>query len=124
MIRNCWPKEVKYQGPVSSLQLAIAVTYCSSTFEDAVKTVLSVLVPTPHSAGVLERLLKAGHSTKHPAASLSLLDAIVENDGFPVESIKRDLIENLRAIRSVSLDLANDHRFKRLSEYAGGIDNP
>jgi hypothetical protein len=116
LLTDVWPLEVELEDEASSDNLARLVSCCGTEFESAVQTVAPRLTKIAKLHGLLFAFQKKDHTDRYPAATLTLLDAIIgdhhEVSGMPY------LRELLTRIAHADPLLSQDPRYLRLDALA------
>jgi hypothetical protein len=108
--RDIWPKARDRATDLIAEALARLCIAAGREFPAALEAVRPWLRRLDHSNYVVHRLKLAGLCANFPQASLELLDAVVNRDGWPID----ELGECLDAVRRAAPALANDPRFMDL----------
>lgn len=112
--QDIWPKsrQLASNGIASSLaRLSIAAR---GEFPSALSAVLDWLRAIEHPDHVVHRLHESGLARRFPEDTLSLLNAVLDDQPWA----PRKLGQCLDAISLASPALLQDHRYRRLTEYA------
>lgn len=112
--QDIWPKsqQLASNGIANSLaRLSIAAR---GEFPSALASVLDWLRPIEHPDFVIHRLHESGLAGRFPEDALRFLNAVVGDQPW----VPRELGQCLEAISLASPALLQDHRYRRLTEYA------
>jgi hypothetical protein len=110
---HAWPKEPGLQSSGVSYAFAEAVIFTGDTFPEAVARISPLVGPIDHGWRILTKLKEKGHVERFPAASLELIDKLI--DDHPPRWFG-DLNGFLDDVRGVDQQLESDGRFQRLKE--------
>lgn len=112
--QDIWPKsqQLASNGIANSLaRLSIAAR---GEFPSALSAVLDWLQPIEHPDYVIHRLHESGLAGRFPEDALRFLNAVLDDQPW----VPRELGQCLDAISHASPALLQDHRYRRLTEYA------
>lgn len=112
--QGIWPKSLSLTSNAIAESLARLSIAARGHFPAALIAVLDWLQPIEHPNFVVRRLHESRLSERFPEDALRLLDAIIGNQPW----VPRELIQCLTAISRAASPLLQDHRYKRLAEYA------
>jgi len=111
--QNIWPKSrdlVTSNIAESLIRMSIAA---GRQFPEALKTIYDWLVSIEHMHYVTHMLHESGLCSSHPETALRLLDAVVDEQGWP----STDLLTCMQAIAEQQTNLAERPEYRRLMEY-------
>ena len=109
-----WPKRRDLASERIAGSLALLAISAREQFPAALSTVIGWLSSLEHPHFVVHHLHESGLANQFPVYALRLLDAIIDNQ----PRAPRELGQCLNAISQASSELAQDHRYQRLVEYA------
>ncbi len=112
--QQVWPKSRNLASNSIAESLVRMSIAARGEFPAALSTVIDWLQPIEHPHYVIHLLDESKLAIRFPEDTLRLLDAIIENQPWP----DRELGQCLDAISQTKPDLLEDHRFRRLAEYA------
>lgn len=112
--KEAWPREIRFQTPQASGQLAHLAQSCEEDFPDAVSVILPFVVPTEQLDLTTNRMAQGGElalAKRFPAATLDLLDRLLSD----VQSTAPyDLGAVLDLVAAGAPSLKADRRWRRL----------
>ena len=111
---DIWPKSLDLASNSIAESLARLAIAARGQFPAALSAVIEWLRPIEHPYFVVNRLHESGLANQFPKDTLRLLDTVIDDQPWP----SRELGQCLNAISQASSKLAQDHRYKRLLEYA------
>lgn len=112
--QRVWPKSRDLASNSIAESLARLCIAAGGEFPSTLATVVDWLKPIEHPYYVVHRLQESGLCTRFPEAALRLLDAVLTDQRWA----PRELGQCLDAIAQAMPDLRQDHRFRKLAEYA------
>jgi hypothetical protein len=116
LITDVWPLEVDLEDEASSGNLVRLASCCGTEFENAVQTVAPRLAKIARPLSLLFAFRGKDHPDRYPAATLTLLDAIIgDYDEIWATQYLREL---LTRISRADPTLSEDPRYLRLDALA------
>lgn len=112
--QDIWPKSQQLASNGIAESLARLSIAARGEFPSALSAVLDWLRPIEHPDYVIHRLHESGLAGRFPADALRLLNAVLDDQPW----VPRELGQCLDAISLASPALLQDHRHRRLTEYA------
>jgi len=112
--QNIWPKSQQLASNSIAQSLARLSIAARGEFPSALSAVLDWLRPIEHPDYVIHRLHESGLAGRFPEDALRLLNAVLDDQPW----VPRELGQCLDAISLASPTLLQDHRCRRLAEYA------
>ena len=112
--QDVWPKSQQLTSKNIAQSLARLSIAARGEFPSALSAVLDWLQPIEHPDHVVHRLHESGLAGRFPEDALRLLNAVLDDQPW----MPRELGQCLSAISSASPELLQDHRYRRLTEYA------
>jgi len=112
--QNIWPKSQQLASNSIAESLARLSIAARGEFPSALSAVLDWLQPIEHPDYVIHRLHESGLAGRFPEDALRLLNAVLDDQPW----VPRELGQCLDAISIASPTLLQDHRHRRLIEYA------
>ena len=112
--QNIWPKSQQLASNGIAESLARLSIAARGEFPSALSAVLDWLQPIDHPHYVIHRLHESGLAGRFPEDALRLLNAVLDDQPW----VPRELGQCLDAISIASPALLQDHRYRRLIEYA------
>lgn len=112
--QNIWPKSQQLTSNSIAQSLARLCIAARGEFPSALSAVLDWLRPIDHPDYVIRRLHESGLAGRFPEDALRLLNAVLDDQLWA----PRELGQCLNAISIASPALIQDHRYRRLVEYA------
>lgn len=112
--QDIWPKARQLASNSIAQSLARLSIAARGRFPEALATVLDWLQPIEYPHFVVNALQESGLCKKSPEPALSLLDAIISDQPWPPRGLSQCLAEIAHARPALS----QDHRYRRLEEYA------
>ena len=112
--KEVWPKSIDVASNRITEWLVRVCIAARGEFPSALTTLESWLGPVEYPHFVVHKLNQSGLSARFPEAALSLLDAIVADQPAGAEKLAKCLADIAEAMPR----LRQDHRYKRLTEYA------
>lgn len=111
---DCWPKSRNLFSEPLAQSLALMSIAAAGEFSSALGTVGSWLLPIEQSHYVMKKLRKSGLCAQFPGDALRLLTAIVDGQHW----LSSDFRACLKSITQTDPNLREDHRYRKLSQYA------
>lgn len=112
--QEVWPKHLDLITNGIAETLANLCVAASGEFESAFQEFESWLQPIEYPGYVIDQLFSSNLCTRFPLASLRLLDAILKNQRWVPEELRKCL----DAIVQTQKELQEDPRYRRLDEFA------
>lgn len=112
--QDIWPKSQQLASNGIAESLARLSIAARGEFPSALSAVLDWLRPIEHPHYVIRRLHESGLAGRFPEDALRLLNAVLDDQPW----VQRELGQCLDAISIASPALLQDHRYRRLIEYA------
>lgn len=109
-----WPKSLDLASNSVAEKLALLAVAARGEFPAVLSAVIDWLSPLEHPHYVVHRLHESELAKRFPEDALRLLDAVIDDQPWA----RRELGQCLNAISQASSELAQDHRYQRLAEYA------
>jgi hypothetical protein len=111
--QRVWPKSRRLTSKPIAEQLARLAIAARGKFPDALLTLRDWLQPLEHPYYVVHTLQNTDLCGRFPMESLSLLDAVVDGERWPLQ----ELDECLNSIAQAWPEVLHEHRYHRLREY-------
>lgn len=112
--RQAWPKSRDLAANSIAESLGRLCIAAGGEFPSALAAVVDWLKPIEHPDYVVHRLQESGLCARFPETALRLLDAVLTDQRWA----PRELRQCLDAIAMTMPELRQDHRFRKLAEYA------
>lgn len=112
--QEIWPKSRQLASNSIARSLTRLSIAARGEFPSALSAVLDWLRPIEHPDFVIHRLQESGLARRFPEDALRLLNAVLDDQPWA----PRELSQCLEAISIASPALLQDHRHRRLAEYA------
>lgn len=111
--RQVWPKSLHLVSPKLTEPLVHLCIAAGGEYPSAVKAVQDWLRPVEHLHRILHGLPGTGLAGRFPEETLSLLDAVINDQSVPPPELR----QSLDAIALAAPHLKSDPRYHRLSEH-------
>jgi hypothetical protein len=112
---NAWPKEAKFLCPEISGSFAVMSLALDGEFEDAVKSIKSILTPFDINR-FLTKLKKSQHIEKHPRTAFDLLATVFDTNVEQCWFVD-DLREVIASLVENCPDLKSDPRYIKIEQF-------
>lgn len=112
-IKRIWPPDPAIRSRGVSQQLAIAAIATDDAFPEAVALIAPLLIQVD-GIYVLHRLAESEHPERHPRATVSLVDKLIQPDALIFG--RQELRNILNRVSESAAELAEDAAFRRWDE--------